>query len=279
MMFSALFATAAAMAVQGAAPTAQSPDEVVVTGYAPLNHEAALRTVTDITVVSSGLQIARFHSPVCPVVGGLSAPAATAIEDRIRETARKVGAKVGERGCPANLLLFFSDDGGELVRDMRNKRPKWFAGMTKSKVNLIERDNGPVRAWSATSARNDNGQTAEEYPDQGAPAAMRVNGASFLERQSRLHIDASIIIMNRAAVKGRPLDEIADYAAMRGLAMTRPPENGRVQTILSLFGSASQSAPHALTPFDMAYLTALYRGSGGESAVEERNRIARALSS
>ena len=277
-MFSVFLATATAMA-PGAASATQPVEEIVVTGQAPLNQEVALRTVTDITVVSNGLQIARYHSPVCPVVGGLPAAAAAAIEDRVRETARKVGAKVAERGCPANLLLFFSDNGGELVRDMRNKRPKWFSGLSKAKVNLIERGEGPVRAWSATSARNDNGQAAEDHPDQGAPAAMRVNGASFLQRQSRLHIDASIIVLDRAAVDGRPLAEIADYAAMRGLAMTKPPENGGVQTILTMFGSAGHDAPHTLTPFDLGYLTALYRGSGGESAVEERNRIARALSS
>lgn len=278
-MFSVLITAVAAVSAIQQAGQAATPGEIVVTGRAPIGHDAALRTVTDITMVSSGLQIARFHAPVCPAVAGLSAEAAGTIEERIRTVARQAGAKVADRGCDANLMIFFSDDGRQLVGDMRTKRPKWFAGLSEAKIDLIERGDGPVRAWSATSIRNEDGDNAQNFVDGGAPAAMKVKGASFLERQTRLYIDASMIVIDRSAAQGRALDEIADYAAMRGLAMTKSPEQGGVDTILSLFASPGRGSPRSLSAFDLGYLTALYRGSGGESAVEERNRIARAISS
>ena len=277
-MFSVLVSTMVALgAAQAAAPANPSTD-IIVTGRAPIAADLATRTVADVTIVSTGLQLARFHAPVCPTVVGGPAEAGRAIEDRIRAIAVEVGARTAERGCEGNLMLFFSDDGQGLVRDMRNKRPKWFAGLSKTKADLVEKGDGPVRAWAATSVRNQDGKIARDDGDGDGPGSMQVRGASFMRQQTRLDIDASMVVIDRAAAKGRSINEIADYVAMRGLALTKPPEQAGAATILGLFNS-SAGGTHELTAFDLGYLTALYSGSGQESAVEERSRIARALSS
>ena len=102
---------------------------------------------------------------------------------------------------------------------------------------------------------------------------MRVMGASVLTMPTRQHIDGSVIIIDLSAADGRSLTELGDYAAMRGLSMTRPPSRSNVSTILSLFEKGA-NAPRELTRFDVGYLRALYASDGTTQAVLERGRIA-----
>jgi hypothetical protein len=67
-------------------------------------------------------------------------------------------------------------------------------------------------------------------------------------------------VIETGATFGKSLTQIADYAALRGLAMVTPGElDGSEDTILALFEPGSQAAPAELTEFDRAYLKGLYR--------------------
>jgi hypothetical protein len=73
----------------------------------------------------------------------------------------------------------------------------------------------------------------------------------------REDITQVVVVFDLDQVHGKSLDQLADYATMRGLAQTRPVEDApAMDTILTLFHSASP--PQALTQFDRAYLAALY---------------------
>lgn len=74
----------------------------------------------------------------------------------------------------------------------------------------------------------------------------------------RKDIKASVVMIDIAAANGMSPEQIADYAAMRGLARTRPPtQSGTVSTILSLFDKGG-IAPLNMTRFDHAYLRSVY---------------------
>jgi hypothetical protein len=275
MVQSFIAALALLQATTSAAPAAQTPEEIVVTGEARPSPKRMEQAVSDVTI-SRDLQIARFHDAVCPLVVGLTADATTVIQDRIADVAGQVGIRVDDRSkCDANLIVIFAGDGRALLSDIRTKRPNWLDGVSPAEVDRMMKDKGPVRAWSATSVRNEDGRMARDVGDDIAPT-MRVMSASFLTMPTRQHIDGSVIVIDLAAADGRTLTELADYAAMRGLSMTRPPNRSNVSTILSLF-EAGADAPRQLTRFDLGYLRALYAADGTSKAVLERGRIAGSL--
>ncbi len=284
-----LFALLALVAVQPTAPPARPIDappsekgEIVVTGRRVAPPAAVRQFVTSITQRSEQ-QVARFHSEVCPVAIGLNDAAALVIEDRIRETATGIGAEVSKtRKCDANLVLIVTDSGRELVKGFRAKRPEWLAGLSTEQVRRLINEPSAARAWSVASLRNEDGMKMGETGSNN-PAAlanvpmMRVMSASIINLPTRADIEGSVIVIDKSAVVGLSLAQLADYAAMRGLARTKPPASGRIGTILGLFAGREGTAPLELTGADITYLRSLYRSSGRASAVDERNRIAREL--
>lgn len=114
-------------------------------------------------------------------------------------------------------------------------------------------DPGPVHAWVSTML----------YTRYGEPVPKRemtdpTMSASRLSMTVRKDIVASVVMIDIAATHGLTPEQIADYAAMRGLARTRPPRQPySVGTILSLFEPGA-IAPPGMTRFDHAYLRALY---------------------
>jgi hypothetical protein len=215
--------------------------------------------------------LARFSEPVCPGVLGLPPDAAGIIVDRIRYDAERVGAPVeASTNCKANILVVFTRDGGAEVRRLIKERGYLFDGLDTPEARELKAEPGPVRAWNVTQLRNRHGQ--EESPTvepmgvkiDGDPGLfpMRVITAptsdSRLFLASRVDITASVVMVDLAATNGLPVAQIADYAAMRALARTRPAEGDTsASTILSLFDPAS-AHPREMTSFDLAYLRSLY---------------------
>lgn len=252
--------------------------EIVVTARPEAKPKEAQTFVNQITQRSSQ-QVARFHDPVCPAVLGMADGPARAIEARIRETAAGIGASVAQQGaCPVNLLILIVDDGAALVSSLRNDNPDWLAGLPPVKIRALINEKSPVRAWAVTSLRNEDGQGAVIEND-GAPYVMRVSSASIIKLPTRAQIEGSVIVINRDAVVGVSLAQLADYAAMRGLARTRPPASDRVGTILGLFSPGEGGRADEMTRADILYLQSLYASPGTDNAIQQRDRLARAISS
>jgi hypothetical protein len=90
----------------------------------------------------------------------------------------------------------------------------------------------------------------------------------------RQDIIGAVIVIDVAAVDGMTIAQVADYAAMRGLARTHPPGRpGTVGTILNLFDPAAV-APLEMTVFDLAYLRALYGSVANLAGVAKVAQVA-----
>ena len=246
--------------------------DVVVT--AP-TRAAAEAFVGGITQDSSG-QVSRFHTPVCPTVVGLGADAATAIRERIAETARGVGARADRNPrCSANLVLIVADDGRAYMNGLRSKAPAWLSGLRSSEIDALANQKSPARAWSVTSLRNEDGQDVVR-PDPEESYAMRVMTASIVRLPTVSRLESTFVMIDRSAVVGKTYAQLADYAAMRGLAQTRPAPASGTASILNLFEQGAK-AEAELTRSDIIYLQTLYRSKGTESAGQQRSQLAAAL--
>ena len=272
MMFALAFLLAAAG--QAAQPT--QGDEIVVTGVAPPPApKAAQEFVRDVTQRSFD-QVPRYHGKVCPVIVGLQPDAASVVRERILETAKGVGAKAdSDPRCLANLVVVVTESGLDFVNALRQTKPNWFRGLSPVEIRRIVKEPSPVRAWSVTSIRNEDRNNVVT-PAYGDSYTMRVSSASILKLPTLAEIEGSIIVIDSPAVIGLSLPQIADYAAMRGLARTIPPRSKGVNSILNLFEPTATRQPE-LTRSDIIYLQALYSLKGTENAMQTHGRISREL--
>jgi hypothetical protein len=227
--------------------------------------------------------LARFSDPICPGVLGLPVDAAGIVVDRIRYDAERVGAPVAATtNCKANIIVAFARDGGAEVRRLLKARGYLFDGLDTQEAQELQDEAGPVRAWNVTTLRNRHGQDEAPTRFDGGAGMMQVSegGLSLIPMRviavpasdshvflaSRTDITASVVIIDLAAIDGLPVAQIADYAAMRALARTRPATGDTAaSTILSLFDPKS-GHPQEMTAFDLAYLRSLYEAESNQPA-------------
>lgn len=296
----------AAMLTSAAAVQAQSPvvlkevtaptgPDIVVTGKADPTERQTAQQARSISRMGDVYHdpLARFSDPICPGVLGLPVDAAGIVVDRIRYDAERAGAPVEKTtNCKANIIVVFTRDGGAEVGRLLKTRGYLFDGLDTAEAKELQEEKGPVRAWNVTALRNRFGQ--EENPrfiaaglqlgdDSGSlrMGPVRVTSAPTSDSRvflaSRVDITASVVVIDLAAIDGMPVARIADYAAMRALARTRPAEGDTAaSTILSLFDPAGQ-APREMTSFDLAYLRTLYDAGSNLPASAKILNVSRML--
>ena len=270
-------APAAAPSSEAKAPAklekpAPNAADVVVEARRVTDRKAIQRFVSEITAHKVG-QIARYHQPLCPTVVGIASEYGDLIRRRIIEIARRVRIPVDQSPrCLTNFLLVIAPDVSGFIRDARKSGPGWFGGMEPADIDRLERSTAPVRAWSTTSLRNESGRQV------GSEGTLLTHTASLIDEVTTQYLDASFVIIDREATYGLTLRQIADYAAMRGLAQTQVPTGQtRMATILGLFEATGNGRPPEMTRTDLIYLQSLYKEKGFVKGVYERNRIAAEL--
>ncbi len=267
---------------------------IVVTGQIPLDEEQTLDAVRRLAQPVDG-QLARFHDRVCPLVIGFDAPYEAMVAERIRATAKRVGAKVAGEGCDANLFVVIVDDGPAFVQEVARRDGGALASLPSREFEALAHAEGAARSWSMTLLTNSMGHVAGRPSPTGGSGAvktgfagssvsfgdvgvMRTYEASNTNPSVQQTIHSAWVVLETEATFGKSLRQIADYAAMRGLAMVRPAElSGRTETILDLFEPGSRVAPPELSAFDTAYLTNLYRVPSLRSARSQVRYIADAI--
>lgn len=220
--------------------------------------------VDDITVLTGG-QVARFYEPVCVLSEGLPPDYNAVVEARVDELARAAGIAVDKRsGCAPNLIVLVADDSADVAGVLRRRRPEIFEGLNAAEISRVVASGGPVRSWQRTEASWANGEPIldrrNEYLGRdvhlfhGAPAAL-------LRTSTRQSLRLSVVVFDVDAIDGLTLMQIADHAAMLGLAPTRAAGLDGGRSILSLFAAspAGRRELPAVTRWDLAYLRALYR--------------------
>jgi hypothetical protein len=279
-----------------ASPYAQAEESnsgptIVVTGKPPQTEAKTLEAVRRVARRVDG-QLARFKEPVCPRVTGFQSQYEALVAKRIRAVAEAVGAGAGEEGCVTNLYVVVVDDGRGFVAELHRQHPEALAGLSKRDFAALTNDEGAARSWTATAQINSLGATVgRPSPTAGGGAVkytfggssmyfgdvnvMRVYESSNIDPSVQQAIVSAWIVLETRATFGKSLTQLADYAALRGLAMVRPAElDGSEDTILALFEPGSEAAPAKLTEFDRAYLKSLYRIQGRGWAQQQVRQMA-----
>ena len=240
---------------------------------------SARELVEAITVEADG-QLPRFYEPVCPVAEGLPRDFSAAVEERVRAVAAAAGISVAPpRDCRANVVILVADDPEAALELLRRRRPDIFAGLTSSEVRRVLTAAGPVRTWQISEVRRTEGAPIAGTSKVSLDEDVHLNHGvptSLLREHTRRHLRLSVALFDLASVDGMTLMQIADHAAMRGLAPARPASVVAGRSILGLFEAEDRSARlPAITRWDFAYLRALYRSDGALRGGAQRAVIGR----
>ncbi|WP_322963611.1 hypothetical protein [Sphingomonas fuzhouensis] len=243
------------------AGASSAADPIVVTARPLPPRRETLRWFGAISGYPSGdSPLSRLTEPLCIGSAGLAAKAALPIADRILGHAERLGIRLGGDKCRPNVLILFVDHGAQQIQWLIDHRPGIFGNLPYSDIRAMAKDKGPVHAWHLTAITSRDGDQlilgAGNIPTLNIPSASRIT------LSTKSHIAAAVVMIDRDAVNGKTINQIADYATMRALAVVRPRKADGIATILTLFDHDAE--PEGLTPFDWGYLRGLYSGEGNQ---------------
>jgi len=200
--------------------------------------------------------IARFQDPVCPGVWGLDEESARFIIDRIMYNAQRIGLDVPEEeGCAANVIIAFVPDPHAEFAAMREESHPLVSGIDLWERKRVADQTGPVLAWNTIATLTSDGQSRSG----GGQPTFESTQIGRTGLATRRDIVSSVVFIQRDAIADKDGVAVADYATMRALVKTRPPEEGTsFGTVLSLFDENNATSPDRLSQFDLAYLTSIY---------------------
>lgn len=204
--------------------------------------------------------LARFEDPICPGVAGLKLEPAREMVGRIRARAAEFGRRLAPDGnCEANLVVAFVDSGQAFARRIQSENHSLFAELSNADRDAVLDEPGPVRAILRVSPRTRDGmpiarrQNLVDLPQTGMWMAH-----SKIYTTTRNDILYSLVLIDRRAISGMSVEQLADYAVYRSLTRTLPQTpDTRADSILALFDGGARR-PAGLTEFDRVYLTELY---------------------
>lgn len=254
-------------------------DQIIVTGHAQDASRSEIHGQAREIAVSGNVYdvpLARFEMPLCPGVAGLTTEMASLMIDRIRDNGRFVDLRIQEDGCNPNFIVAFVEDGQDMLSRMIEDEPRRFQWLTSvEKRAMLEP--GPVRVWTDVMPATRDGAAIGRGRNLVDPPVTGAWGAhSRIYTLLRNDIVSVWVIIDRDAVRGMSLLQLADYATMRGLVQTEPQEDLGISSVLGLFNE-NGPWPERLTDFDRAYLTAVYDWIPNLPAAAKLGRVASEL--
>jgi hypothetical protein len=275
----------AGSALPAAAAAAPPSDTINVIGRAPEEVRKEAQTFVRATGVAER-PVARWIDPICPVALEVRSDVARRVEARVREIAAAAGARVAPANCSPNLKIVFSADAQSLVRHVAS-RTGGFSELDADDRAVLQGDSAPVRWWHTVQERTKDGMRpmATDTPpaagmDVGS-GAVTLGGlvyqqyrSSFLSSQMVRGIIAAKVVVDVKLAEGVPLDSVAAYAALVGLAEIKLGEEAPPNSILGLF---TPNGPRELTSLDSNFLAALYKLPLDRTAIAHRGLLVRGL--
>lgn len=279
-----LFAALATTSGSNAGAQSASSDTINVIGRKP---EEARREAEKFLAIIGVTErpVARWIDPICPVALEVRKDVAERVEARVRAVATEAGARVADKRCTPNFQIVFSPDAQALVKRV-GARSGFFADLAADERALMYASTTPVRWWHIVQERTKDGMR----PMTDTPPAAGINAglgavilggqvyqqyrSSILSSQIVRGIIAAKIVIDVKLAEGVPVDSVADYTALVGLAEIRLDEDAPTNSILSLF---SMGGARELTALDQTFLRALYELPLDRTAMVHRGLLLKGL--
>jgi hypothetical protein len=268
---------AAQEAPESAAP--QSSQDIIVEGVRQ-QRERVRGFIKSLDDVPNFGQIGKFHSPVCPAVMGLPDAQGRMVADRMKQVARAAGIRTADTKCAPNVLLIASIDKGSTIEALYQSFPAYFHGMSGKEVRRLAASKEPSVAWQTKGLLSADGTALKKTPLDGYYINEGTNSGSRVRAGTMPQFVSSIVMVERSALNGLNVTQVADFAAMRAFADTDPKRaaGAGAPTILTILDKGDdQMVPVTLTHWDLGYLKSLYATSNAYYANYQRGDMEQEL--
>lgn len=274
-MFAALLA---AQQPSGASvPASPSSQDIVVEGVRQQRQREQVRQfIKALTDVPNFGQIGKFHAPVCPAAMGLPDAQNKMVADRMKRVAEAAGIRTGAADCLPNVFFIASVDKSATIDALHRSFPAYFGEMSGKQVRQLIASKAPSVAWQVKGLLSADGTTLKKMPLGGPYINEGTNSGSRIRSGTMPEFVASMVMVEREALTGLSITQVADFAAMRAFADTDP---GRAAgagspTILTILDKGDdQMVPLTLTHWDLGYLKSLYATSNALYASYQRGEM------
>jgi len=263
-------------AVATAEPPAKSHDQQSNTELNTITVEAQRETlerkvrafVSAIAVAPYQESLARWQEPtlICPLVGGLPHDDGEFILRRLSSVALAAGAPLGPASCKPNFYVIVTSAPDALLKAWSQRDTTMFGEESGLKIHKFLNASIPIRVW----------YNATLYTSEGIPLDSIVTGLTTgtlsgfptnnramnfrLSRDEVRDLTSIIVLIDSRRLKGVTFGQLAAYIAMIGLAEIHLDAHlGDAPSILQLFSSSGNTPPPGLSPWDQAFIKALYR--------------------
>jgi hypothetical protein len=205
--------------------------------------------------------LARFQDALCPGIVGVAQEQAEAMVGIIRQNATELGLRLDDPAtCEPNLLVAVIDDPRAYIAQLRARKPYLFDYMGKAELAALFDRPGPARTWTRVLVKSRDGLDVWQSKSLTDLQYTTMEAAhSLIYVPTRRDIDTAMVMIDRKAVQGLSVVQIADYATMRGLSGNQAERlEAPGETILSLFDAGATARPTSLTRSDKVFLKTLY---------------------
>jgi hypothetical protein len=268
-LLAALF-TAARETPPAAAP--QPSQDIVVEGVRK-QRERVRGFIKSLDDVPNFGQIGKFHAPVCPAVMGLPDAQNQMVADRMKQVAQAAGIRTGDSKCAPNVFLIASVDKGATIEALYHSYPAFFRDMRAKDVRQLAASKDPSVAWQIKGLLSADGTALKKTPLDGYYINEGTNSGSRVRAGTMPQFVSSMVMVERSALTGLSVTQVADFAAMRAFADSDPKRaaGAGAPTILTILDKGDdQLVPVTLTHWDLGYLKSLYATSNAYYASYQR---------
>jgi hypothetical protein len=281
MIAMSLFAAVAIAqpATAGSAPPDDS-SPIVVTGRR--NDAEDMRNfVRAVTHTRPGVLPSRFEQSVCPAALGLPPAQAAAVARRMRRIAREVGIPVGGERCAPNVVVMVTRDKQAFLDELNRKHAQYFGQLSRSQVRKLSRQPGPAVAWQTQGAPV-SARGVELFYDPAFDAYVNktTEAPSRISAGARPQYDGAVVVVERRALAGLTVTQLADYAAMRSFAGADPrrlPPTSLPTILRVLEAPMGTAVPLSMTQWDLAFLRGFYSAPRNINTAGQRSAIDRSM--
>jgi hypothetical protein len=231
-------------------------EEITVTGS---RLKTIVRNFIEMATMPSPIgQVSRWKVPLCPKTTGMSPAFTDFVTKRIREIGRDVGVPVNaNESCSPNLQIIFTEHPQEMLDTIRTKLPELLGYHYAPQARELATVKHPIQGWYATATRDRNNQFM--FDDPYAVNTATVEGTR-LRTGLRSEFVAVTVVVDLVVIENQEIGAITDHIAMLAFAQAKAFERCRqVPSITNMLLDCDAGLKAvALTPYDRAYLKALY---------------------
>ncbi|MBV9881401.1 MAG: hypothetical protein JO276_00155 [Sphingomonadaceae bacterium] len=253
-------------------PTEQAP--IVVEGHRDRDSEIN-ELVGALPPAPANGHIRRFEHDACPAVLGLPPAQRDFVVARMRAVGAAARVPIGRPRCMANVLVLVTADKGRLIEQLIRRYPTYLGDLNQDDLRRIMASPAPTALWHLSGIVDADGRQMTPNVDD-VVVNRTTRGSSRLTDLAHPEYVGSVLVVERRAVEGLTVTQLADYAAMRVFSGADPARLGdrNLPTILTALDvPMGGEVPITLTAWDLAFLGSLYASNVSIHAPGQRGEI------